>query len=197
MGATATTSGANGSIATKNDAVAETLEIVIPVTWNVSTAVNLSSLDDGNTYVWNGTAPELASNNSSLVKTAAGTVTFGTAITKTGGTALTSEQRTLLDGKEFTVKINATNQVRLATSMDVNTTAVGRAYDEEDETWKAVQEIVLTSKIKLHTASGGASFSSIDNATQTFYYSISPDNASGLETKTVGASYGGVSATLE
>ena len=217
-------SGASGQVGAANGSVIAALDLYVPCTFTVSTNVELTNSANGQTKVISGGAIKDPTNESALVKSAIGSLTFSTTglkIGNAGGASPTEDQLKLAFGhtssevsKVFNVKISASNLVRIGISTSAGAWASAGAANTSTNSYVGAYSAdtkVTIGKVTLKY-NGGTNLSGVvyahldDDANKAavqkndvlanyFYYSISPSLTG--TTAESGVEYGVVSAYLE
>ena len=201
-----------GSITTANTASAEALNMTITVAWGSLDAVNLSQAADGVTKVWYNNEAVPASNDIALIKAGLATFTLDASTLKIDGRALTNDQADLLNGKVMDVKVTATDAIRIGTTLSQETgaTTATNGVDANGKPAAGYYVGVTTSPLTVGTLTFSTNASHVVSLAYTskvkdldgtannyeLYYSVTPDNSSGLESKLVGAAYGTLTVSL-
>ena len=186
--------------------------MTITVAWGSLDAVNLSQAADGVTKVWYNNEAVPASNDIALIKAGLATFTLDASTLKIDGRALTNDQADLLNGKVMDVKVTATDAIRIGTTLSQETgaTTATNGVDANGKPAAGYYVGVTTSPLTVGTLTFSTNASHVVSLAYTskvkdldgtannyeLYYSVTPDNSSGLESKLVGAAYGTLTVSL-
>lgn len=223
--ATATSAGTVG-ITTANTAEVPAIELILSASWSGMTtpveltdagANGLTRVLDGNQNVY---TPNAAAQNA-MTKFGTGVLTFGTAVTKSGGTLTERDLQLAFDNGSggyktltYTVKIAASNQIRISTDADnTDGSKPSQHYNSDSYDYYYVEAYTAAAQVTVGTitlsyggsgtALSGVTYDSVlDLNDETadgglnFFYSISPKNneSSGAGTADTGAdsTYGAI-----